>query len=85
MSHPNKFTLITCNNILDHFCTNSKNIAMIKIVMDGLNPTSLEIEQYFNDCMDYLLANQLIRRTTSRMYAVTNTGMTFYQNGGFKI
>ena len=85
MNHPNKFTLITCNIILGHLCTNADNISKIKIITGKFRPTSSEIEQYFNDCLDYLFANQLIVKTTSTDYEITDSGKVFYRNDGFEI
>lgn len=85
MSHPNKFLLITCNNILILFCKNANNIANIKIVTGKSSSTPLEIEQHFNDCLGYLIANKFIVKTTSMPYDITDSGKAFYRNGGFKI
>lgn len=80
MNRPNKFTLITCNNILCHLCTNANNIASIQIITGKISPTSLEIEQYLNDSLDYLFANQFVVKITSKgrvHYKITDNGMAF--------
>lgn len=83
-SYPDKSHLITCNNILHHFCTNVNNISRIEVITGKLNPTSSEIDQYFNGCLDYLVANQLIVKTSSKDYEITTKGKDFYKNDRFK-
>lgn len=85
INHSNKFILITCNKILSNFSTNANNITRIKVITGKPNPTSSEIEQHFNDSLDFLSTNQLIVKTTAMDYAITDKGETFYRGGGFKV
>lgn len=85
MNPSNKFTLINCNSILSHFCTNANTIAIVKITTGKTNPTPSEIEQCFDACLDFLIANQLIVKTRSRCYEITDDGRAFYRNNGFNL
>ena len=87
MKHSNKFILITCNNILHNFCTNSNtnSISSIQVVTGKANPTSSEIEQYLHECLDFLITNQLIVKTSTRFYNVTDKGKEFYRSGSFNV
>lgn len=85
MNHLNKLHLITCNNILHHLCTNANHIARIEVITGKFNLTSSEIEQYLNDYLNYLVVNQLIVKTTSIDYEITDKGKNFYRDSRFNV
>ena len=75
--------LKTCNNILEHFCTNSKGIGVINVEMENEAPSKAAIQKHFAICLDYLVAQKILSKVNDRGYELTKEGKSFYKKGGF--
>lgn len=75
--------LKTCNNILEHFCTNSKEIEVINVEMGTEEPSKETIQKHFTICVDYLVAQKMLSKVNDGGYELTKEGKSFYKKGGF--